>query len=868
MTSYALPPQTSFAAAPYCLYRKGNSNRTSTRFTYAAIERSSPSEKPRVVCFTEQVQKDGTSDTTKSSYTVKVATEDVVALETLPVSGTAKGSLHDVLIVFRSGNALCLSADLQEERWSADLKALAPQKSGRNSQSAVAVEYVAVTTARAAVAGLLRSRQDIAALLDPSQENDAEALNLMPVLCAITGPRGRQRTLELFQIQPRSSDLITSRVGPMKHLVGWQFGSLAPSPVAEASDCHYNMHATTGILHELSKGRFVSYDFADNVPRIHSDFSAQDLTLSSFLRLSPDLVFSASARSWSIFDMKHNSIQASSPILLEAKSPESRKRKLAEPVPESGSDDNVAALIAYFADLGIAVALLDNELLGVPISEAPRRKKAKGTLLIDSLGMGLAKSTKEGEQQQEWQKRVSKLDKYASKGKVADFEKTFAGQVGIELEQANGEAEKTSLPDGTDVDMMSVDGQENSDDQLRTWKFPKPAELQRNCHRVQALYALRKIFQLKQQIAATTARFPHWRLTVNFFPPNVFQWLLMSGFLTKESIRRSLLEASPDKLELLSTLRDGDIVNAIVEYDSDLHILSAMLNHGSFLPAGEVVQAIKVQMAGMDSTSKSEHALLTNGAEPSEDDMQAELAQELDAATQDLDHALTLLDKGLLIQSNTLRPALIRLHTFPANIITSTLRSSLSRGEMESLIRLLHAQLRNGGWTSPLNLTDSELSASEAAGDDPENQAVSIIASLLSCILDAIGGGVWLSSLRESGSDESGEAMIEDLVQDTSEALNGFWEARFMRGLLSEFLRYQTNVSKSRKPTNKSLQNQGKPFVVDVSPEDLPIMPLGGKVDMGISTTEAGGRKARSAREIGMLASKRVPKYSVERIVI
>ena len=94
-----------------------------------------------------------------------------------------------------------------------------------------------------------------------------------------------------------------------------------------------------------------------------------------------------------------------------------------------------------------------------------------------------------------------------------------------------------------------------------------------------------------------------------------------------------------------------------------------------------------------------------------------------------------------------------------------------------------------------------------------------------------------------------------------------------MRGLLGEFLRYAANLPKSAKPSSKTLENQGKPFALEVQKdgEDLPMLPLGGRGDMGVEKTKQGkgGRKEeRSKREIGMLISKKVPKYSFERVVV
>jgi hypothetical protein len=92
-----------------------------------------------------------------------------------------------------------------------------------------------------------------------------------------------------------------------------------------------------------------------------------------------------------------------------------------------------------------------------------------------------------------------------------------------------------------------------------------------------------------------------------------------------------------------------------------------------------------------------------------------------------------------------------------------------------------------------------------------------------------------------------------------------------MRGLLSEFLRFASTLPKSYKPSSRTLEKQRKPFAVSGPEDELPMLPLGAKTDMGVEKTKAGkgGKKVeRSKREIGMLISKRVPKYSFERIVI
>jgi hypothetical protein len=888
VTSYALPPQTSLSIAPYSLYRKGSSRKPSHRFTYAATTQSAPGEKPQLVCFTEKIQKDAATNTVKTSHTPSSTTERIVAIDCVPIStsGPAKDGDHDVLVVFGNGQLLCLSSNLETTRWKAMLRSYSP--GGQASE----VEHINLSTAKAVIRGILRSRQDVAAVLDPTLEGESELLDLTQVLSVVSRQSNGSSTLGLFQLQTRSSDLSSSHLPPLKHLSTWTLPSPTSLSISEASKVAYSLHPASGILHQLVDGALISYDFSKTVPTLSSELAAPASSIDSFLHISSDLIFTISRNKCSVLDVRYNSIQAL--LSLESRpiaSPDSKKRKLGEPG-SAKEPITTPTLVAHFAEIGLAVGILDQELIGIQLggSLTRKRQKTENTLLIDSIGKGIPSEltvsktasglSKDSSQWQDWQKRVTKLDRYASKGKIARFEEMFAADLGIEVAKSDAddgsepqtrlksELETSSLTNNLDhdMDLVGTEG-DNLETQLRRWDLPTVIpDAQRHQHQHQATYALSKIFQWAKPSSRKDFQSS---LKIDFFPPNVFQWLLLSGYITKESIRRCILEQEPEALEAISSIVDGDIVKAIVEFDPELHLLSAVLNHGHFLPVGEVVQAIKLLVQSLDDQPATGNlpGLLTNGTAPSEDAMDVD--SELEAATHDLDHALSLLDHGLSIRSHTLRPALIRLHTFPTPIVSSALRSMLPRRELESLIRLLHLELKNGGWTSQYDFADSETSHIEAASEDPDDHAVAIIASLLSCTLDAIGAGAWVAAV---GSPDSTEETIKDLYEDTSEALNGFWEARYMRGLLSEFLRYAANTSKSQKPSTKNLEKAGKPFVVDVVVDEaLPMLPLGGKMDQGVEKTKTGkgGKKEeRSAREIGMLISKKVPKYSFERIVI
>lgn len=869
VTSYALPPSASFTAAPYSTYRKGSSKTPAHRFTYASVTEATAGAKSQLVCFHETILGDN-AETAKTSYTPSNGSQ-VSTIESLPVAGGAPGKSvsHDVLATFENGDVLCLSADLATVRWVANLMSVGSQK-----KTDFKIENMTLSTARNVVRGLLRSREDIAALLSPEPTEASDLLELTQILCVIGQNASGTRILQLLQVQPRNADLPSSQLQPLKHLLSLSLPKPSSIMLRTDSTATHSLHATSGALHILVDGGIISYDLTGTVPKINSELLLTEAKTDSFLRISQDIVFATAPGSCRAFDVKYNSLQAylslgEAHASEDATSP--KKRKHAQPETETASTPQ---LVAYYAELGLIVAVRDDELLGIQYggTNARKRVKTEGTLLIDALGKGIAKP-KAGAESAKWLDRKEKLDRYASKSKIAKFEGVLASCLGIPLEKKTDSQTKQehehqggpltngvgpSIPAEEAMAVDNADG-ETSEDQLRKWNLPSAIpESQRHLHRQHALYALSKIF-----------RFEGNTLKVAFFPPNVFQWLLQIGHLTKESVRRALLDDAPEHAHAVPKITDGDIVKAIVAFDPELHILSAVLNHKHFLPIGEVVEAIRLLTQSLDDKPETseETKLITNGTSSADEEMDVDT--ELDAATHEVDHALTVLSNGVSIRSNTLRPALTRLHTFPAPLISSTLRSILPRRDLESLIRLLHFELKNGGWSSQYDFIDPEASND----DSPDDHAVTIIASLLSSTLDAIGAGAWLAGVGNPASGSEGDKdIIDALHADTSEALNGFWEARYMRGLLGEFLRYAANMPKSQKPSNKSLENQSKPFAVaSVKEDDLPMLPLGGRGDMGIEKTKqgkGGRREERSKREIGMLISKKVPKYSFERIVV
>ncbi|EMD65135.1 hypothetical protein COCSADRAFT_141727 [Bipolaris sorokiniana ND90Pr] len=890
VTSYALPPSATFTTAPYSIYRKGPSKTPAHRFTYASLTGSSPADKPQLVCFHDKTNGEHT-ETIKTTYTPSAAAR-ISTLDSLPVAlgGSSKDATHDILATFDNGDVICLSADLDTVRWTVNLTLLVSA-----GESQVAIEYITLASARSVTRGLLRSRQDIATILDPTADSTSDLLDLVQVFCVLGRKTNGARVLTLLQVQPRSADLTTTQLSPVKHLLALDLPAPSKTSLSQSSSTQITLHASSGALYFIIKGTLLSYDLSGTVPKLSSEFVLPVPGVDAFLRTGQDVIFTTSQDMCRVFDVKYNSLQALQSMVASSSASDltspSKKRKHSQPETSEHSAFP-CSLVAYYADIGLVVAVREDEVFGMQFGGAAPRKRAKteGTLLIDALGKGIAPERKTGTgiDGQAWQERKWKLNKYAAKGKIAKFEQHFAADLGIELESteiaqkrenevSGGPLTNGGGPSLPEDDAMVVDklDEEPAKDELPRWKMPTTVPgHQRQQYRQYALYALSKIFYCTD--ASEANQEPRGVLKIGFFPPNVFQWLLQTGHLTKESIRRTLLDEANCQIQSVSTIMDGDIVKALVDYDSDLHILSAVLNHTQFLPIGEVVQAIKLLIQSIDDEPEQaqETKLLTNNIAPPEIEMDVDFASELEAASHEIDHALSVLDHGLLTRSHTLRPALIRLHTFPASIISSTLRSMLPRRDLESLIRLLHLELKNGGWSSPLGFVDFETAGADNSGEDPDDHAVSIITSLLSSTLDAIGAGAWLASVGSTSGCENGEDMLKSLNKDASVALSGFFEAHFIRGLLSEFLRYASTVPASNKPSVQTLEMQGKPFGVTGKlngEEDLPMLPLGAKADQGVEkmkNSKGGKKEQRSKREMGMLISKKVPKYSFERIVV
>jgi hypothetical protein len=161
---------------------------------------------------------------------------------------------------------------------------------------------------------------------------------------------------------------------------------------------------------------------------------------------------------------------------------------------------------------------------------------------------------------------------------------------------------------------------------------------------------------------------------------------------------------------------------------------------------------------------------------------------------------------------------------------------------------------------------------------ETSDTSIILISSLLKNCIDAVGAGGWLSGDAKlvNGDPFEAEELITSLKLEVSAALEGVEEAEYLKGLISEMVRYGDVVQKGvlkdlGKSTKSTYSMHKKPVLLPSADTDFKTLPLGLKTENQISMIRVGAGGAihgRTPRDVGRLRSRNVAKYSLERIVI
>jgi hypothetical protein len=783
----------------------------------------------------------------------------------------------DLLAIKEDGEIQCFDGDSLEEKWTSPSSAL-----GRDSATSITnskVEFAHITNAHAASQGILKGRQDVFALF--TQEISEEGFN-PEILVIITKSSEVPlvRTLHIVSLPRRSAANLNS----LKHSVEPLLSANLPSQDAAllTNKTSFSIQPSMGIIQQLTGNVLHTFDLSDTLPKEQSKLKC--VGAQSFLRISSTSIMVSSEKSITVYNPRYHSVLAKVDFAVAATT-ESLKRKRDADEGTNGTTHYSCNFVAYFPKLGAAVAILDHNLVSVQVEgQQDRHGKPRATgLLTDSLGgstkeqlrpgrSGKAKTKDNklaglksmptyapgsiGAPDAAWAEQISEVESVLLEGNASQFDELISVKIGLkgdkDVAQVNGISPNTNRNKGNRPPQSSSDVDPR-------WIF----------------YTLSKIFTLSEEDSGEQ------QLSISFYPPTVFTWLLRAGNVTVTNIEKALGATS---FSTIKSVPAGELVNALVEMDPDMDLLLGLLTKTS-LSAPELLHAIRKLMDSLGlfgDEASTKHALLTNGEELVAD--ADDIEEQVKALEADAEKALELaeyqLGPGSGVRGEALSLALSKLYTHDDTV--RALQTTFQTHEIVSLIYLLRFELARGAWTSRY-LDDGEQSdIIDERADIPDN-AIILISSLLTNCVDAIGAGGWLSGDARlvNGDPFEAEELIASLKLEVSAALEGIEEAEYLKGLTSEMIRYGDSVLKALPYNPKHnaqdsssetpAQKRRKPVVLPSVNGDDKILPLGLKAEQLISKFRvgAGGEvQKRTMRDIGHLKSKQVGKYSLERIIV
>ncbi|KAI5268807.1 hypothetical protein E4T47_07509 [Aureobasidium subglaciale] len=850
VTSYALPPQSRLLCAPCSIYRKITGRKAAQRVTYAVLANAT-GKKAELICFTEDTIADSTDlsadQQVKTSYQLPTSTSTVFAIHALAShsDNDTLGLALDVAVTYVDGSVECIAGDLQQKRWDADAARAIAVVDSDAAPSAVKVEYATVTDVTSAKKGLLKNREDALALIGGAVSLDPSAELNTPLLALVTVDEQELRRFNLFSLPSRSKDIITSAHQGLRHLFSYEL------PASSSSDkATFSLQSSAGKLHQLLSGVIATYDLSGTVPRVLSVLTPHTQAHQSFVRISAALVLAAESTSCAIYDTKYSSLQAA--LSLESDPLESAgdKRKRTD-----GATEGSLNFVTFFSDLGLAVALSGNALVGLQINlsaTAYKKSKANTSLLINSLGKGskkalVARPNSEASAQ-DWESWKQTVDSLIDSD-VAALERFLAAE--LELSSTPKHHKSTAQEP------------EELDEDNRMWPVRDARFLVQKTERRKAVYILSKMF--------TWIAVPDQgqsSISMNFFTANIFRWLAVTGYMSAIAVERALRETGAIQ-STSSRVRPGDIMKAVNELDPEMHVMHEWLSWPVYLEIEEVIVALASLVDSLEDPSPTAVTkLITSKSEESSVELETTIQAETDAAEADLEFALSALDNGLSVRSASLRTVFTRLHSFPSRSIVERLRTHLASREVVFFIQILRIELADGGWTS--KYTDSDLAHRPEEAGSPSDHSIAIISNLLNCAIDAIGTSGWLVGLS-GDPDLQTDNMLETLVVETSAALETCIEACSFGVFLNDFERFSNTIHASQKSMAikkvdpiKTPGFEETPLAVD------PVLPLGykaqGPANKMRMTSTGQVEKSRGLR--GKELSMRVGKYSLDRIVV
>ncbi|EAU29475.1 conserved hypothetical protein [Aspergillus terreus NIH2624] len=853
VTSYAVPPKSSFTCQPCSVRRKLSNKSTVKRQTYVAIN-----PQREIKSFVEEHGGSGSSAPviTSSSFSAKDSDSPAIFVGILPtvVDEEEEKDPFDILTVHKDGRVRRLSAGLDAQRWSLHHSELAKLSSTQEIRSCFLVEF------EEARKTLFKKRQDLAALAQADITDSG--VDHTSVLLLVSQPHNSERfglnevKVHMFSVPGTvpAGGLTLDESQKMRHLLTVNLPNIEGHDQFERDRLQWDFHSGSAGLNLSFERGFINVDLSQYTPTVTSRFILDNEEFSSVLRVSPQSVVGAGKSTIAVFDTQYNSVQRSIPI---------------SNIPAS-TDTRTAptTFIGYFAKLGLAVAIRGNTLIAFDLSSSrtplgSSLKRSRDGLLIDAIGRGIGASA-------QWDPS-SKKPRMESLGLTPeqssqwnDFSRTL---------QEASQAKDTAAFDRAVQKYFSA----GSSNGLAPRSHYVNPEL--------TLFLLSFIFTLHDSPPAdhpfaSLARTPTAHLSVGFWPEATCQWLIDRGHLSRDNVETAVRRAI--KPRILPGLPPDALVQALIDSDPTYLRLVAVLQGPVLLSPDDLASALKTLLNAARTQSVLYDSDLSDAASNSSFSSPATL-------------------QTIFLGLNT---SLQKLHAYPAAVRTASLRAALHRLDIVGLIHHLRLSLATGGYTS--RFTETPPTAPTPFQTNP-SLSLDVIADCLNAAVDAVGPSGWIAAAAPTAVEDglsvpsAERELITDLQAEISAALAGVEEAAYLRGVLREYLRYTESVQQSMARSKSVAARAEKvddgagstPLVrheklngadllvfgaVDAADGDEAdatgrMLPLSLKAPAtDVSKTKVkkstGEVKTRSSREIGYLRRKAAGKYSFERLIV
>lgn len=889
ITSYPVPPQYFFTCPP-CSVRWRATGSEVVRYTYACTEEGSTSKR-RVTLFKDVVGKAGVTTSTSHFQSLRLDSP-VMHLTTTPIAnnGPAAGSEQEpnfnLLVVTSSGTILCLDREDLTEKWRASSSAY--------GVDACKVEFVQSALATEVIDGFFHGKSDLLGFSAQKIVKDSFDPDVLVLITSrTTSTNATQRELLVLAVPDDGQAQNSGAQGRVFQVST----AILPnaSEVSPSLHTHYRLHVESGSVQELTGDQLLTYTVEDGVPKLSHSLPVPNGT--SFLRLSDSSVLTATTSTLSVYNPAYRALQASTHLDFSRDLQTSVK-----------GDEAQYHLITYFPRLEIALGVRGSTLFAAQL-EAPktrkRKRRAEG-LLIDSIGRGLPQAG-EGHKWsrpdeapamfanylpgslseaycQEWERDSATADKLFYEKDVAAFEKLVAEKIGFRAAPAKA---TNGVPAADDADSRADNAMEvdtTDAEQALVVEENRPVD------RRWVIFTISRVFALTSNQEGGLAQV---RLSCQLPHSNVANYLISAGHLSISNVKSAFSEETRETHDVDSVLGE-QIPQMVASLDPTLELLVEYLS-STKLGAVELLASIRLIMRSLDlvqDPAKLSQKLIAfgeteNGGSGDDDEV---LGMKLDKLEEDLE----VTEYHLLDDSSTrargLNVAFGLLGSCSPVATVQAIRRLFRPEETLSLIHVLRVELVKGGWTARY-LDGSQLEA-EDEQEPPPDGSIRLIADLLCRCIDSVGPGGWMINdalLARTGDHLDSADFLAGLKLEVSAALEGIQEAVYLRGLLTETVKYGNTVQKA---VAEATSHKGTPFKntpskatphrrsaksnkaikkLQVPNGENQMLPLGLGSKHGVSSTKvvSGGEiVTRSKREIGHLVSQRVGAYSLERIVV